>query len=64
MILATRPGGHWVLLVVGRLIADNCLVCILECQKQLLGIEFFRTPTELRTLRPVSARQNTRYVRI
>jgi hypothetical protein len=47
---ATRPCGHWVLLVVGRLVAGNRLFNILECQKQLLGIELLRTPAELRTL--------------
>ena len=49
-LFATRPCGHWVLPVVGRLVAGNRLFNILECQKQLLGIELLRTPAELRTL--------------
>ena len=49
-LFATRPCGHCVLLVVGRLVAGNRLFNILECQKQLLGIELLRTPAELRTL--------------
>jgi hypothetical protein len=49
-LFAACPCGHWVLLVVGGLVAGNGLLDILERQKQLLGIELLRSPAELRTL--------------
>jgi hypothetical protein len=49
-LFAARPCGHRVLFVVGSLVAGNGLLDILECQKQLLGIELLGPPAELRAL--------------
>jgi hypothetical protein len=49
-LFATRLSGHRVLLVVRGLVCSNGLLDILDGQKQLLGIEFLRTPAKLRPL--------------
>ena len=46
-LFAARLCGDRVLLVVVGLVCGNGLLDIFERQKQLLGIEFLRTPAEL-----------------
>jgi len=46
-LFAARLCGHRAFLVVARLVRGNRLLDIFQRQKQLLGIEFLRTPAEL-----------------
>jgi hypothetical protein len=49
-LVAAPSGGGRILLVIGGFIAGDGLLDIFQGQKQLLGIELLRAPTELRTL--------------
>ena len=49
-LVGARAGARRVLLVVGRRVAGNRLLDVLDRQKQLLGIELLRAPAELRAL--------------